>query len=64
LCITTKLAADGRDGSKSVIAVVSAAGPLFHQERHSSARIERPFRANNGHLPDDAGILAGLDLLL
>jgi hypothetical protein len=28
---------------------VSAARPLFHKNRHSSARTERPFRASCGH---------------
>src|SRR6516225_8189222 len=35
LCIAGKLATDGRDGSTSVIAVMSAARPLFPRKRKS-----------------------------
>jgi len=40
---------------------MSASHPITTElVRHN----EPALRANNGHLPDDAGILAGLDLLL
>ena len=43
------------------VAAMSASHPITTElVRHN----EPALRANNGHLPDDAGILAGLDLLL
>src|SRR6266567_5271205 len=43
------------------VPAMSASHPITTElVRHN----EPALRANNGHLPDDAGILAGLDLLL
>src|SRR5262245_45107275 len=49
LCITAKMAADVSCGSKSVLGLRPLHDRFSPKNRHSPARIERPFRAKTQH---------------